>query len=368
MIVEQTLLTDHVNLSNREFRKKYAEGLKIIEISDGFEKSKPSFETSSTGKYIAIKSDENKYLVFYSKGTNIISENYSVISVFDLDQEISKDKIYEHWIVEKPALFTLYNDGTWSMNEKGTINLDGKKEVKVSIDSKSSKKEPKPITQTKKPLLIEQKDKEIVKKELLEVIEIKEDNYIKSKQNIENLVIVKKKSDESNIENKFEAFMNKKNELPRFLPYLLALIVPFLLVVLIFSFSYTSKVSNTNSNETIKPDPITIPIESFTPKATATPVEIKPTPSPSPSLVPTIKPTQSPKPKKIVKSKQVIKKSPVIVKVKPKNILKPSSTQLNTINKEKLMKAKKLKELEKQIKLEKLKELERKIKEEKAKE
>lgn len=69
-----------------------------------------------------------------------------------------------------------------------------------------------------------------------------------------------------------------------------------------------------------------------------------------------------------MKLKQVVKKSPVIVKLKPKNILKPSSTQLNTVNKEKLIRAKKLRELEKQIKIEKLKELERKIKEEKAKE
>lgn len=364
MIEEKTLLTDHFSLSNREFRKKYSEGLKTIEISDGFEKSNPIFETSNTGKYIAIKSDEDKYLVFYSKGTNIISENYSVISIFDLDQEISKDKIYENWIVEKPALFILHNDGTWSMNEKGIINLDGKKEDKIFVDSTSSKKEPKPIAKKIIPLLIKQKDKEIVKNEIIEVIEIKEDNYIKSEKNIENLVIVKKKSDE----NKFQDFMNKKNKLPKFSPYLLALIAPFLLVVLIFYFRDNSKVSNTNSNETIKPDPITTPIEIFTPKVTATPVEIKPTPSPSPSLVPTIRPTQSPKPKKIVKSNHVVKKSPVIVKVKPKNILKPSSTQLNTVNKEKLIRAKKLRELEKQIKIEKLKELERKIKEEKAKE
>lgn len=121
---EKTILADHNNLSNREFRKKYSEDIKIIEILDGFEKEKPSFETSSTGKYIAVKIYTIKYLVFYSKGTNITSENHSVSLVFNLDREIEKTKIYENWREEKPALFTLHNDSSWTMQEKGFINLD----------------------------------------------------------------------------------------------------------------------------------------------------------------------------------------------------------------------------------------------------
>lgn len=121
---EKIILADHNVLSNREFRKKYSENVKIIEISDGFEREKPSFETSSTGKYIAVKIDTAKYLVFYSKGTNITSENHSVSLVFNLDREIEKTKIYENWREEKPALFILHNDSSWTMQEKGFINLD----------------------------------------------------------------------------------------------------------------------------------------------------------------------------------------------------------------------------------------------------
>jgi len=118
---------EHFRLKNKVFKDKF-ENL-TFEISNYDEVSqinaKPFLAISTTGKFIGINLPEisSLYFVFYSKGTNITSDNNAVRAVFDFNFEPEKNKIYSNWKVSIPAILSKKPDKTWSMEEKGQILL-----------------------------------------------------------------------------------------------------------------------------------------------------------------------------------------------------------------------------------------------------